>query len=589
MAKCGFAGKGSPPRGVCLRVQQGFLFVLAAALAPLSISEGAESPRSPLVLYNANIYTVNPAQPRAEGVISSDGKITFVGSTKDALNRAPPNATRIDLRGKTVLPGLTDAHAHIAGIGFRELDFDLQGTPSLADLKTRLGQRSQQTKPGDWLVGRGWIESRWTPAAFPTRQDLDEVVADRAVVLTRADGHALVANSLALKRANIDRATKDPAGGSILRDKNGDPTGMLIDEAMELVRNLIPPRTEADISKALETGAARSIRMGWTQLHNAGNSWSEVDLMCRLYTADRMKLRIYNAIGGPGADADRLLKDGASINRCGDRLTVRAIKLYIDGALGSRGAALLKPYSDAPESTGLLVNQPESLFPILTTALKRGIQIETHAIGDRGNRIVLDLYQRAFDAVPAKDRAVAQPRWRIEHAQVVDPSDIPRFAKLGVIASMQPSHAIGDLFFAPNRLGNERLTGAYAWQAMLKAGATVVAGSDAPVEAGDPRIEFYAAVARRSLDGIAESNWHLEQRVSREQALKMLTLAPAFASFQERERGSIEVGKQADFSVFSTDLMTISEPKILKSEVAMTVIAGRIEYTATESRRPGTE
>jgi len=571
--------------GRCLRVSA-FAVVAFWMQGFCAAQEGSEPS---LVLFNANIYTVNPAQPRAEAVLTSNGRITFVGSTEEALKRAPANATRVDLRGKTVFPGLTDAHAHLAGIGVRELDFDLQGTPSLADLKNRVRARAQQTKPGDWLVGRGWIESRWTPAAFPTRQDLDEVVADRAVVLTRADGHALVANTLALKRAGIDRSTKDPAGGSILREKNGEPTGMLIDEAMELVRKLIPPRTEEDVSKALETGAARSIRMGWTQLHNAGNSWSEVDLMCRLYRADRMKLRVYNAIGGPGADADRLLNEGASVNRCGDRLTVRAIKLYVDGALGSRGAALLKPYSDAPETTGLLVNAPESLFPIMTKALKQGIQIETHAIGDRGNRIVLDLYQRAFDSVPAKERAVEQPRWRVEHAQVVDPADIPRFAKLGVIASMQPSHAIGDLFFAPKRLGDDRLSGAYAWQAMLNAGATVVAGSDAPVEVGDPRIEFYAAVARRSLEGFAESNWHPEQRVSREQALKMLTLAPAYAAFQERERGSIEVGKQADFSVFSTDLMTVSEPEILKSEVAMTVIAGRIEYTAPESHTSRSE
>jgi predicted amidohydrolase YtcJ len=573
--------------GVCLRIQPGFLFLVVAALARASAGQAAESSPAPLVLYNANIYTVNPAQPRAEAVLSVNGKIAFVGSTKDALDRAPPGARRVDLGGKTVFPGFTDAHAHLAGIGFRELDFDLQGTPSLAALKTRLRERSQQTKPGDWLVGRGWIESRWTPAVFPTRQDLDEVVADRAVVLTRADGHALVANSLALKRAGIDRNTQDPAGGSILRDRNGEPTGMLIDEARELVRKLIPPRTEADVSKALETGAARSIRMGWTQLHEAGNSWSEVNLMCQLYSTDRMKLRIYNAIGGPGSDAERLLSEGASINRCGDRLTVRAIKLYIDGALGSRGAALLEPYSDAPGSTGLLVNQPEALFPVLTRALKQGIQIETHAIGDRGNRIVLDLYQRAFDAVPSKERKTEQPRWRIEHAQVIDTADIPRFARLGVIASMQPSHAIGDLFFAPKRLGNDRLAGAYAWRAMLNAGATVVAGSDAPVEVGDPRIEFYAAVSRRSLEGFAEDNWHLEQRVTREQALKMLTLAPAYAAFQERERGSIEVGKQADFSVFSTDLMTIPEAEILKSEVAMTVVAGHIEYAASEPRGAG--
>jgi predicted amidohydrolase YtcJ len=292
-----------------------------------------------------------------------------------------------------------------------------------------------------------------------------------------------------------------------------------------------------------------------------------------------MKLRVYNAIGGPGADVDRLLRDGASINRCGDRLTVRSIKLYIDGALGSRGAALLAPYSDSSSSTGLLVNQPAVLEPILREALKRGIQIETHAIGDRGNRIMLDLYEQAFAAVPVKDRKVAEPRWRLEHAQVINGADIPRFAKLGVIASMQPSHAIGDLFFAPARLGPERVGDAYAWKKLLDSGAVVVAGSDAPVEIGDPRIELYAAVTRRSLDGFADENWHLEQRVSRQQALKMLTLAPAYAAFQERERGSIEVGKQADFTVFTRDLMTIPEKDILGTSVAYTIIGGEVVYT----------
>jgi predicted amidohydrolase YtcJ len=551
---------------------------LVFACDTAAFAAGSSPP--PLLLYNTTIYTANDAQPRAEAVVAENGRITFVGPTAEALKRAPANAKRLDLKGKTVLPGLTDAHAHLSGIGFRELEFNLQDTPSLAELKRRLRERSTQTKAGDWLAGRGWIESRWTPAAFPTRQDLDGVVADRAVVLTRADGHALVANSLALKRASVDRNTPDPAGGSILKGSDGEPTGMLIDEAMELVRKHIPPRSEADDLKALEVGAARSVRLGWTQLHNAGNTWSEVDLMCRLYAQGRIKLRIYDAIGGPGDDADRLIKEGASINRCGDRLTVRTIKLYIDGALGSRGAALLEPYSDSPGSKGLLVNTPEALYPVLTAALKRGIQVETHAIGDRGNRIMLDLYEKAFLAVPEAERGVAKPRWRIEHAQILNTADIPRFARDGIIASMQPSHAIGDLYFAPKRLGAERLAGAYAWHTMLDSGAVVAAGSDAPVEKGDPRIEFYAAVARRSLDGFADKDWHLEQRVSREQALKMLTTAPAYAAFQERERGSIEVGKQADFSVFSSDLMSVPEAQILKAVVLMTVIGGDVVYSS---------
>jgi predicted amidohydrolase YtcJ len=554
-----------------LPIVTGILF----GVSPLAALAGS------LVLFNTSIYTANEKQPRAEAVVATDGRITFVGTTEEALKRAPSGAQRVDLEGKTVLPGLTDAHAHLSGIGFRELEFNLEDTASLTALKARLKERSAQTKAGDWLTGRGWIESRWTPAVFPTRQDLDAVVSDRAVVLGRADGHALVANSLALKRAGIDRNTPNPAGGSILKDAvTGEPTGMLVDDAMELVHRLIPPHTDADLMKAIETGAQRSERLGWTQLQIAGNSWREMELICQLHEQGRIKLRLYNAINGPGADAQRLLKQGASIDGCGGRLTVRGIKVYIDGALGSRGAALLEPYSDSPGNTGLLVNKPEILSALFVQALKRGIQIETHAIGDRGNRIMLDLYEKAFATVPAKERLVAEPRWRIEHAQVISPTDIPRFAKLHVIASMQPSHAIGDLFFAPQRLGPARLPGAYAWRSLLDSGAVVAAGTDAPVEKGDPRIEFYAAVTRRSLDGFANDDWHLEQRVSRDEALRMMTRSPAFAAFQENERGSIEVGKQADFSVFSADLMRIPEPQILKATVVLTIIGGEIVYSA---------
>jgi predicted amidohydrolase YtcJ len=551
------------------------------ALAILLLASSALAAPAPLVLHNAVVHTADEARPRAEAVVAVDGRITFVGSSADALRRAPANAERIDLEGQAVFPGFTDAHAHLDGIGFRELEFNLQDVGSLKELQQRLRERATQTKPGDWLAGRGWIESRWTPAVFPTRQDLDAVVADRAVVLRRADGHALIANSLALRRAGIDRDTPAPPGGEIPKDASGEPTGMLIDEAMALVNRLVPSPTDAEISKALEVGAARSTKLGWTQIQNPGTSWKQVDLLCQLYAQGKVKLRVYTAIDGPSADAQRLLKEGRSVDRCGAQ-NLRSIKLYVDGALGSRGAALLEPYADAPQSTGLIVNEPETLFPILTQALKQGIQIETHAIGDRGNRIMLDLYERAFAEVPVKERAVAEPRWRIEHAQVINPADIPRFAKLGVIASMQPSHAIGDLFFAPQRLGPKRLTGAYAWKSLLDAGAIVVAGSDAPVEQGDPRIEFYAAVERKSVDGISNADWHREERVSRAQALKMLTLAPAFAAFQERERGSIEVGKQADFTVFAADLMSIPEPQILKTPVALTVIGGEIVYRASE-------
>jgi len=535
-----------------------------------------------LVLVNGNVYTGDERHPRAQAVVTVDGRITFVGGTADALRRAPQGARRVELHGLTVVPGLTDAHAHLKGIGLRELTFNLEGTASIADLKDRVRTRAAQGKPGEWLVGRGWIESRWSPPAFPTRQDLDAAAADRPVVVERSDGHALVANSLALRLAGIDGNTPDPAGGQIFKDRAGEPTGMLIDNAKALVQHLVPPPTDAESSKALEVGAQRSVRLGWTQLQIAGNTFHEVDQLCALYSQGRIQLRLYDAIGGPSADARRLLSEGPSIHRCGDKLTVRGIKLYIDGALGSRGAALLAPYSDAPDSRGLLINTESVLFPILTEALRRGVQVETHAIGDRGNRIMLDLYERAFAAVPVTDRALAQPRWRLEHAQILSPTDIPRFAQLGVIASMQPSHAISDLYFAPSRLGTERLAGAYAWRTLLESGAVVAAGTDAPVEKGDPIIEFYAAVSRRSLDGFAAANWHVEQHVARAQALKMLTWAPAYAAFQETERGSIEPGKLADFTVFSSDIMTIPEAQILRTHVVMTVIGGEVAYAAPD-------
>jgi predicted amidohydrolase YtcJ len=553
--------------------------VAALILLTLGLTAAA-APPEPLALFNANIYTGNAEQPRAEAVLAIDGRIAAVGTSKEILQRAPANARRIDLKGQALYPGMVDAHAHLSDIGFRELEFNLEGVKSLAELKARLAERAANTPAGEWIVGAGWIESRWTPARFPTRADLDAVTQSHPVVLRRADGHALVANTLALERAGIKRTSADPEGGQIAKDsETGEPTGMLIDAAMALVTRLIPERTDAELLHALDVGAQRSVRLGWTQLQYAGTSWKEVDLLCRLSEQGRLKLRVYVAIDGPGGDAQRLLREGASLDRCGDRVTVRALKLYVDGALGSRGAALLAPYSDDHDSEGLLLNTPEALRPILIQALRQGIQVETHAIGDRGNRIVLDLYEEAFRSVPRSERRVADPRWRIEHAQVVSAADIPRFAALGVIASMQPSHAIGDLYFAPQRLGPERLIGAYAWRTLLEAGAKVVAGSDAPVEQGDPRIEFYAAVARRSLDGFAGPDWHLEQRVSREQALAMLTRGPAYAAFQERDRGEITVGKLADFSVFSADLMAIPEADILQAEPVMTIIGGEVVHT----------
>ena len=529
-----------------------------------------------LLLTNGNVYTVTEKKPMAEAVAVKANRIVFVGSNDDAKRF---HAARIvDLHGGTVVPGFTDSHCHIFGIGEREMQFNMEGINSLEDFLARVKERVDKTSPGKWIVGRGWIETFWKPPQFPTRQDLDKIAPNNPVFLTRADGHASIANSAALEIGGIDRKTPDPFGGQILK-KNGEPNGMLLDHAQELVAKNIPKATQAEREEALLRGIDREIKLGWCEIQNAGSHKEDIDVIENAFRAGKIKSRFINAVYGPGRDAQNFLREGATINAFDYHFTQRTIKVLFDGALGSRGAALLKPYSDAPETSGLLREKPEDLRPMFEEALRSGIQVETHALGDRANRLILDLYEQAFKAVPADQRKIREPRWRIEHAQIVDADDIPRFAKLGVIPSMQASHAISDLFFAPARLGMDRLAGAYAWQSFLKNGSIIAGGSDAPVERGEPMIEFYAAVARKSIKGKSGEGWHPEQAVSRADALKMFTIWPAYAAFEEKDKGSIEVGKLADFTVLSRDIMKIPEAEILETQNEMTVIGGEVIYS----------
>jgi hypothetical protein len=529
-----------------------------------------------LLLTNGNVYTVTEKQPKAEAVAIKANRIVFVGSNEDAKKFHA--AKIVDLHGRTVVPGFTDSHCHIFGIGEREMRFNLEGTNSLDDFLARVKERVDKTGAGKWITGRGWIETFWKPSQFPTRQDLDKIAPNNPVFLTRADGHASIANSSALKIARIDKNTPDPFGGQILK-KDGEPNGMLLDKAQDLVAKNIPKPGEGDREQALLRGIDREVKLGWCEIQNAGSYKEDIDLIHKAFEAGKIKIRFVNAVYGPGEDAQNFLREGPTINAFDHHFTQRTIKVLFDGALGSRGGALLKPYSDAPETSGLLREKPEELRPMFEEALRRGIQVETHALGDRANRLILDLYEKAFKAVPPDERKIREPRWRIEHAQIVDPDDIPRFAKLGVIPSMQPSHAISDLVFAPARLGMDRLVGAYAWQSFIKSGCIIAGGSDAPVERGEPMIEFYAAVARKSIKGESGEGWHPEQAVSREDALKMFTIWPAFAAFQEKDKGSIEVGKLADFTVLSQDIMKIPETEILETWNEMTVIGGEIIYS----------
>lgn len=555
------------------------LLLSAAALLAAGIACAAAEPeRATVVFVNGNIYTGNDRHPHAEAVAVKGDRVIFVGSSADARKRASDETRIVDLHGQTVLPGLTDAHCHIFGVGEREMNLNLEGSNTREEFLARVKERVAQTEPGKWITGRGWIETFWKPPQFPSAADLDGIAPDNPVFLGRADGHAAVVNTAALRTAGITAETPNPFGGEILKDKtSGAPTGMLIDHAQQLVEQHLPPATAAEKEKALLLGAKREIELGWCEVQSPGSDLDEVAIMRRLFDAGAVKLRIYNAVSGPGPAADRLLADGPIIGANSGRFTQRTIKFYADGALGSRGAALLEKYGDA-ESSGFLTNPPEKLQPAFEQALRRGIQVQTHAIGDRANRIVLDLYEAAFKAVPPNERKVQEPRWRIEHAQILSAADIPRFGKLGVIPSMQPSHAISDLFFAPARLGQERLAGAYAWQSLIKAGAIIPGGSDAPVERGEPMIEFYAAVARKSQDGFSGEGWHPEQAVTREQALKMFTAWPAYAAFEEKDKGTIEPGKLADLTVLSADIMKIPEPEILKTRCNMTVVGGEIVF-----------
>ena len=561
------------------------LFLLLASVLLLTLTTAPQRTQSAadIVFKNGNVYTANDQAPHAQAIAVKADRIIFVGTNEAAQKFAGANTRVVDLKGNTVLPGFTDSHQHLSGVGEREMTLNLEGTTSLDDLLAKVKARVDQAKPGEWVTGRGWIETHWQPPVFPTRWDLDKVSPSNPIILGRADGHGAVANSAALKLAGVDKNTPNPFGGEISKDKqSGEPNGMLLDAAQGLVRRRVPPTSAQDEERAVELGVKRDIALGWTQIQDAGGTYDEVNVFKKLYAAGTIKLRIYKAVYGPGPNATRLLNEGPTIGAFENRFNLRTIKVISDGALGSRGAALLGPYSDAPDTSGFLTVKAEELRPMLIDALRKGIQVETHAIGDRANRFILDEYETAFKAVAPSERKIAEPRWRVEHAQIVNPADIPRFAKLGVIPSMQPSHAIGDLFFAPSRLGLERLAGAYAWESFIKSGVVVPGGSDAPVERGEPMIEFYAAVARKDQKGFSTVGWHPEEAVTREQALKMFTIWPAYAAFEEKLRGTIEPGKLADLTILSADIMKIPELEILKTHCVMTVINGEIVW-ATDS------
>ena len=551
------------------------LLLFVACICAPAIIASTKCIEADLILHRGNIYTGQTDQSFIGSIASKGATIKYVGKLLSDAEIACSNAKVINLKGKYIFPGFTDAHGHLKGIGYRELTLNLQEIPSLDATLQAVRDYSSTKDAGEWIIGRGWIDKVWPEKRFPTRWDLDSFSPNNPVVLERADGHAVVVNSLVLKLAGIDRDTHDPQGGFIEKDQIGQPTGLLVDMAMNLIADLIPKLSRDNDKQAFLEGINRNVSLGWTQIHVPGGTFEDISILNEIKSENNLLQRVYFMVSD-GEPADRLLEMGPIIDP-ENFLTVRAIKMYADGALGSRGAALLEKYSDY-DGKGVFIFLEEETKPRLSKALKKGIQIGTHAIGDHGNRVVLDWYEEAFTNAKKNKKLLESPRWRIEHSQNIKPVDQRRFVELGVIPSMQPSHAIGDLHFAVERLGLERINDAYAWRNLIDQGLIIAGGSDAPVEIGDPRIEFYAAVARKDVDGYHGEGWNLDQRLTRLEALKMFTIWPAIASFEEDIKGTIEVGKLADFSVFDQDLMNIPELKILESNNILTVVDGRVVY-----------
>ncbi|MEO0982586.1 MAG: amidohydrolase [Pseudomonadota bacterium] len=549
-----------------------FTLVLSALVVAACGAPEAPKPQAAAVFESATVYTRWDAEPQAVDVaVDAGGAVLWVG-VADALESvvSTEGAARYDLSGAVLYPGFTDSHAHLLGIGQRELSLDLSGIDSIAALVDQVETEVSRLAAGETLVGRGWIETGWPEGRMPTAADLDAASPDNPVLLTRADGHALVANSAALAAVGIDAETADPDGGRIERDAAGAATGLLIDTAMALVAPLVAEPTEPDLIRAYVTGGTTYAARGWTGLHNMSVDPAHAPLMERLSLEGRLPLRIYNAFDESGLDLAAARRHETAT------ITNRAVKIYMDGALGSRGALLSEPYADQPGTSGLALRRAPPTEALMKRAEAAGVQLAIHAIGDLANTRVFDWVEAAL----ADGGRGAGLRWRIEHAQILANEDVPRFAELGVIASMQPSHAIGDLKFAPARLGLDRLAGAYAWRDVLDAGGVIAGGSDAPVEVGSPLIEFYAAVARKDLEGFQGEGWNPDQAVTRAEALRMFTAAPAYAAFQEDVLGEIAPGRLADFTVFDRDLMTIPEAEILDAEPVMTVVGGKVVWTA---------
>lgn len=547
--------------------------LVASLVAAVPLASQPATAPADLIVTNARIYTADDARPRVEALGVRGGRIAFIGSAREAEALRGPATRVVDAGGETVIPGMVDAHAHFAGLAETLRSVDLTGTRSQAEAVARVVARAKTLPPGTWIQGRGWDQNAWGDTRFPTHDALSAAVPGHPVYLTRVDGHAAWVNAAAMQRAGLTRAARDPDGGKILRDAAGAPTGVLIDRAQGLVARVIPEPTRAETRQGLTDAMAVMHRWGLTGMHDAGASRALIELYDEMAGAGALPLRLYVMIGDDSAALAHYFAKGPVAGAHDGHLWVRAVKLYADGAMGSRGAALLEPYSDDPNNLGLLLSAPAHIRDVAARGLAAGFQVNTHAIGDRGNRVVLDAYEQALAARPT-----ANHRFRVEHAQVLHSDDLPRFAQLGVIPSMQASHQTSDMYWVGKRLGPTRTLGAYAWRSLLESGVVIPNGSDFPVEAVNPLISFHAAIARQDARDWPAGGWLPEQRMTREEALKSMTLWPAYAGFQEGELGSLSVGKRADFVILDRDIMRVPAELVLGTRVRSTWLGGREVY-----------
>lgn len=520
-----------------------------------------------LVVYNVQGYTPTATgATRFTGLVIEDGKVRRVLQQNE---QPPTSAEQVDGRGAFVLPGLIDAHGHVLDLGRQALEVDLRGSASLQDVLDRVQRFARTHADAPWIIGRGWNQVLWTERRFPTARELDRAVSDRPVVLTRIDGHAVWVNSSALRRARIDRATRDPKGGQIVRDANDAPTGVLVDAAAALVERHIPAPTDAAIKHALQVAMAELASLGLTSVHDAGIDARQYRIYEELGRANALPIRIY-AMLADSKDAHEVIRRGPAPGQFDDRLQLRAVKAWVDGALGSRGAALLEDYDDQAGHRGLLLYDRAQLTSLATLTARHGWQLNLHAIGDAANRIALDVFASALS-----EQQRIQLRPRIEHAQVIALQDIARFKHLHVIASIQPTHATSDMNMAETRVGAQRIRGAYAWRRILDAGVQLAGGSDFPVELPNPFLGLHAAVTRQNRAGQPSGGWYSDQKLNREEALRLFTLDAARAGHMEQVLGSLEVSKWADFIMLDRDYFAVPEQGIADIKVLQTWVGGR--------------